>query len=72
MTECPAVAGAVVRPLVDPVPVYPWAMVHRTGAAHPALSTLRSAAKDLAGTVGSVSRPDDAWVPRVDDHMLGA
>ena len=30
MSECPAVPGAVVRPLVEPVPCYPWAMVHRT------------------------------------------
>jgi DNA-binding transcriptional LysR family regulator len=49
MSECPPVPGAVVRPLVDPVPLYPWAMVHRADAKHPALATLASVVAELAG-----------------------
>jgi DNA-binding transcriptional LysR family regulator len=35
MGESPAVPGAVVRPLVEPVPLYPWAIVHRGDARYP-------------------------------------
>lgn len=48
LSERPAVPGAVLRPLVEPVPTYPWAMVYRRDARHPALAALRSAAAELA------------------------
>ncbi len=63
MSECPAVRGAVVRPLVEPVPVYAWAMVHRRDARHAALATLRSVATELAGKQGWEKTPDGAWLP---------
>ena len=64
MIECPAVPGAVIRPLVEPVPVYPWAIVHRRDATHPALATLRSAATELARKQGWwATRPEGAWLP---------
>jgi hypothetical protein len=37
----PHVTGAVVRPLTDPVPLYPWWMVRRRDLQHPALSAPR-------------------------------
>ncbi len=63
MTECPPVAGAVVRPLVDPVPIYPWAMVHRRDLRHPALETLAVVAAQMASTEGWLNLPQDAWLP---------
>jgi DNA-binding transcriptional LysR family regulator len=65
MSECPAVPGGVIRPLVEPVPVYPWGMVHRRDATHPALATLRSAATALAAEEGWVtSRAGGPGSPR--------
>lgn len=63
MSERPAVPGAVIRPLVEPVPRYPWSMVHRRDATHPALATLRSVATELAGKEAWEKTPDDAWLP---------
>ena len=64
MSECPPVPGAVVRPLVDPVPVYPWAMVHRAEARHPALTTLGSVVAELAAQERWLQLPSRAWPAR--------
>ena len=71
MSECPAVPGAVLRPLVDPVPVYAWAMVSRGDAAHPALATLRSVAADLADQEGWQHLPAGAWLPSAEAGWSG-
>jgi len=61
LVERPVVAGIVVRPLVDPVPVYPWSMVHRHDLRHPGLEALRAAADELARREGWREPPADAW-----------
>lgn len=66
MRECPPVPGAVVRPLVDPVPLYPWALVHRADAKFPELATLRAVATELAGEEGWLELPEGAWLPGAD------
>jgi DNA-binding transcriptional LysR family regulator len=63
MTECPPVEGAVVRQLVDPIPLYPWAIVHRTNARHPALASLLAAVGELARVERWTALPPDAWLP---------
>lgn len=64
MIERPTVPGAVIRPLVEPVPVYPWAIIHRGDSTYPALATLRSVATELAGQAGWwETRPEGAWLP---------
>ncbi|MGQ0607736.1 MAG: LysR substrate-binding domain-containing protein, partial [Chloroflexota bacterium] len=68
MSERPAVPGAVIRPLAEPVPVYPWAIVHRRDAKHPELATLRSVASELAGKEGWKDPPDGAWLPSADER----
>jgi DNA-binding transcriptional LysR family regulator len=68
MTECSPVAGAVVRPLVDPVPLYPWAMVHRRDLRHPALDTLAVVAAELSAEEGWLQVPEGAWLPP-DEHL---
>jgi hypothetical protein len=63
MIERPAVPGAVIRPLVEPVPVYPWAIPPRRLDA-PRAATLRSVATELAGQAGWwETRPEGAWLP---------
>ncbi|GAA1852225.1 LysR family transcriptional regulator [Asanoa iriomotensis] len=59
----PEVPGAVVRPLVDPVAVYPWSMIWRTDLDHPGLTALREAAHDLGTAGGWLDLPADAWLP---------
>lgn len=71
MSESPTVPGAVLRPLVDPVPVYPWAIVHRRDARHPGLAALDSAVSGLAATEGWGQPPDDAWLSSVDGRWIG-
>ncbi|HEY6745432.1 MAG TPA: LysR family transcriptional regulator [Mycobacteriales bacterium] len=63
MGEGPAVPGAVVSPLVEPVPLYAWAMVSRGDATHPALPALRAAATELAAEEGWKKTPRSAWLP---------
>jgi DNA-binding transcriptional LysR family regulator len=71
MSERPAVPGAVIRLLVEPVPVYPWAMVHRADARHPGMATLHSIATELAAREGWEKAPDGAWLPSADARWSG-
>lgn len=66
MIERPPVTGAVIRPLVEPVPLYPWAIVHRGDARHPELATLDSVVTDLAAKEGWQEVPENAWLPSAD------
>jgi DNA-binding transcriptional LysR family regulator len=66
MRERPVVPGAVIKPLVEPIPVYPWAIVHRLDARYPQLTTLRSVASELADREGWARAPGGAWVPGAD------
>ena len=63
MSECPPVPGAVLRPIVDPVPVYPWSMLYRADAKHPGLVTLASVVDDLGRSERWTVLPENAWVP---------
>ncbi len=57
------VPGGVVRPIVDPVPIYPWSMAWRPGS-HPAgLSAIREAATEIALDAGWLDLPEGAWLP---------
>jgi DNA-binding transcriptional LysR family regulator len=71
MSECPAVPGAVIRPLVEPVPLYPWAIVHRSDATYPELATLGSVVTELAAKEGWNNVPDGAWLPSSDARWSG-
>lgn len=71
MSECPPVPGAVVRPLVEPVPVYPWALVHRADAKHPELAALNTVVTELAGKERWQEVPDGAWLPGADARWTG-
>jgi DNA-binding transcriptional LysR family regulator len=66
MSECPPVPGGVIRPLVEPVPLYPWALVHRRDARHPGLTALQAVVAELAKREGWQERPAGAWLPSAD------
>ncbi|MFE0024149.1 LysR family transcriptional regulator [Amycolatopsis sp. NPDC059021] len=63
MITQPPVPGAVLLPLVDPVPVFPWTMIYRPYPHHPGLAALHRAVDDLAGAQGWHSLPGNAWSP---------
>jgi DNA-binding transcriptional LysR family regulator len=63
MTTQPAVPGAVLRPLTEPVALFPWAMIWRADANHPGLHALNTAVDAIAGTGDWLSTPDGAWLP---------
>lgn len=64
--EFPAMPGAVLRPLVDPVPLSPVSLVWRKGLVHPAFDALRRAAAQIAAEEGWLRRPADGWIPVID------
>lgn len=55
--------GCVKRPLTEPVPLSPLAMVWRKGFGHPGLDALRAAAAELAAGRGWLDVPRDSWLP---------
>lgn len=68
----PPVDGAVLRPVVDPVPLFPWAMMWNSGLAHPALQELRATAAALSEERGWLDVPDGSWVPSPESRALPA
>jgi DNA-binding transcriptional LysR family regulator len=71
MLERPAVPDAVIRPLVEPVPLYPWAIVHRTDAEYPEIATLGAVATAIAAEEGWDRASEGAWVPDADGRWSG-
>lgn len=70
MTTQPPVPGAVLRPLVDPIALYPWTMIWRADTDHPGLRALNQAVDELATTENWHSAPDDAWLPQPEAGQL--
>lgn len=66
----PDVPGAIVRPLADPCPLYPWVMIHQRDLRHPGLATLRDAVAYLARTRSWLDRAADAWIPEPERSQL--
>jgi DNA-binding transcriptional LysR family regulator len=64
MTTQPEVPGAVVRPIVDPTPLFPWTMIWRADTNHPGLHALHRAVDELVATQGWLAAPSDAWLPQ--------
>ncbi|MFI2640449.1 LysR family transcriptional regulator [Streptomyces sp. NPDC018610] len=65
----PVLPRTVVRPLVEPVPLSPVSLVWRRGAAHPALDAVRRAAAQLAAGEGWLRRPEQGWIPAIDEPV---
>ncbi|MER6508278.1 LysR family transcriptional regulator [Nonomuraea sp. NPDC001636] len=63
LTTQPDIPGAVLRPLVDPVAMFPWTMIWRADDDHPGLRALHQAVDDLAAANDWLDVPDGAWFP---------
>jgi hypothetical protein len=72
LLEVPAIPGAIVRPLTDPIPLYPWTMVHRRNLTHPALAALDQAIDQLATAGGWCEMPASGWLAAADREILAA
>jgi hypothetical protein len=66
LLERPVVPGVVVRPLTEPVPLYPWAMVFHRELRHPGLDALLASADELARRERWLELPPDPWLPAAD------
>ncbi|MEV6594049.1 LysR family transcriptional regulator [Streptomyces acidicola] len=64
--DFPAVPGTVIRPLVDPVPLSPVALVWRKGFRHAGVEALGCAVDQLAAEEGWLKHPADGWIPAMD------
>ncbi|MCP3822456.1 LysR family transcriptional regulator [Streptomyces sp. A3M-1-3] len=64
--DFPELPGAVLRPLVDPVPLSPVSMVWRKGLRHPGLEALRAAVTGLAQEEGWLDPAPGSWMPEAD------
>ena len=71
LLERPVAPGVVVRPLTEPVPLYPWTMVFPRELRHPGLDALVAAADELALREGWHEVPRDAWIPAPDAAAFG-
>jgi DNA-binding transcriptional LysR family regulator len=69
------VPGGVLRPLVDPVPLYAWSMAWRRGSGDWGLTALRDAAAELATAEDWLGLVDDrsgaSWLPEPEASRLG-
>ena len=70
LLERPLAPGVVVRPLTDPVPLYPWTMVFHRELRHPGLDALHASIDELALREGWRQLPPDAWIPEPDVAAL--
>ena len=68
------VPGGVIRPLVDPIPLYAWSMAWRRDAESDGISALRDAAAALAAAEDWLrdagERDDVDWLPEPDASGL--
>ena len=71
LLERPSAPGVVVRPLTDPVPLYPWTMVSRRDLRHPGLDALQASAAELARRERWLELPPDHWIPDPDTVAFG-
>lgn len=65
MTTHPAVPGGVLRPLVEPVALFPWTMMWRADSDHhPGVRALNDAVDELATEADWLSTPPGGWLPQ--------
>ena len=58
------VEGIVMRPLVEPVALFPWTMRWRADLDHPGLDVLRRSARELSEAQDWLTVPDGALLLR--------
>jgi len=63
--------GVAVRPLTEPVALYPWTMVYRRELRHPGLDALHASIDELARSERWLDLPPGAWIPEPDAAVFG-
>ena len=71
LLERPVAPGVVVRPLTEPVPLYPWAMVFHRDLRHPGLNALQASADELGRRERWLELPPGSWLPEPDTAVFG-
>jgi hypothetical protein len=64
--------GVAVRPLTEPVALYPWTMVYRRELRHPGLDALHASIDELARSERWLELPPGAWIPEPTRPSLGS
>jgi hypothetical protein len=67
-----AVPGGIVRPLVDPVPIFPWSIAWRRGLRRDVVAAIEAAADALATDTDWLELPPDAWLPEPEASHVSA
>jgi DNA-binding transcriptional LysR family regulator len=67
-----AVPGGVVRPLVEPVPVFPWSIVWRRGLHRDVVVAIEAATDALRSDMDWLELPPDAWLPEPEASRMAA
>jgi DNA-binding transcriptional LysR family regulator len=57
------VPGGVVRPIVDPVPIYAWSVAWRAKAGRDVVAAIEAAVDALTADTDWLAVPDGAWLP---------
>jgi DNA-binding transcriptional LysR family regulator len=57
------IPGGVLRPLTDPVPMFPWSVIWRRGLEAGVLRAITKATAALGAEHGWMALPEDAWIP---------
>jgi len=65
MTTQPPVNATVLRPVVDPTPIFPWVMSWNADLTHPGIDALSRAVDRLIAENAWLDLPDGAWLPPV-------
>jgi DNA-binding transcriptional LysR family regulator len=72
MLDRPPLPGAVIVPFTDPVPLYPWMIVHHRNLHHRGLDALNRAIDQLAETEHWRQPPTSAWFGTGDRELVDA
>jgi hypothetical protein len=72
LADLPPIQGAVLVPLVDPVPIYPWVMAHALQLRHPGVAALNSAVEQLTAESDWLTLPASSWLATGDERLLEA
>jgi DNA-binding transcriptional LysR family regulator len=71
LLERPLAPSVVVRPLTDPVALYPWTMVYDRELRHPGLDAMHASIDELTLREHWQEPPPGAWIPEPDAAIFG-
>jgi DNA-binding transcriptional LysR family regulator len=67
-----AVPGGIVRPLVEPIPVFPWSIAWRRGLRREVVAAIEATADTLTSDSDWLELPSNAWLPEPEASRLKA